>query len=430
MLDVTQSNGLNITGNSAFMGCNNLVWSATDAPVIATADLTNACFGNSKLVGAGLCNLDVSLVENFFQMYLGCTLFNEAIGVYDMGSAKNIAGMLRSCPNFNQPVGSWNVGNVTQASHVFAGSGYDQPLADWDVRKFQSMHAMLSSCPYNHPLTNWQTLALTNPSWLFNGNSQFNHPLAHLYMGLVVNLENFLNGASSFDQDLTGLNIGNVGNMSAMLNNCGMSTANYDAFLIMCKGQTVQIGVPLGAQGLTYTIAPAAGGVARGNLVSAPQLWTITGDTSVGVFQFAVKTDNTGTSNNDQFTIPLYSGETYDFTVAYDGQETTHNTDSDLTLTFPSGAGTYDVVITGAFAGIYFNNAGDKLKLTEVSSFGTSFTRLDSVFRGCSNCLGFCCAIPYHADITSLAYAWRDCNSLNELPRLIPGHRQRHDRYS
>ena len=91
---------------------------------------------------------------------------------------------------------------------------------------------------------------------------------------------------------------------------------------------------------------------------------------SLNDFKFTVKTDNTGTSNSDQFTIPLYSGETYNFTVTYDGQETTHSTDSDLTLTFPSGAGTYNVAITGTFPGLYFNNGGDKLKLTNVSSFG------------------------------------------------------------
>jgi len=133
-------------------------------------------------------------------------------------------------------------------------------------------------------------------------------------------------------------------------------------------------------------------------------------------FRFTVKTDNTGDSNNDQFTIPLYTGETYDFTVAYDGQETAHNTDSDLTLTFPSGAGTYDIVITGTFPSVNFYNSGDALKLTEVSSFGTSFRRLGAAFFGCSNCLSFCCAIPYHPDITSLTQTWYDCDSATILP--------------
>jgi len=134
-------------------------------------------------------------------------------------------------------------------------------------------------------------------------------------------------------------------------------------------------------------------------------------------FQFTVKTDNTGSSNNDQFTIPLYGGEAYDFTVAYDGQETAHNTDSDLTLSFPSGAGTYDVEITGTFAGIFFNGGGDRLKLTEVTNCGdVGWSRLDRAYQGCSNCLGFCGSIAYNAGITSLQNTWRDCSSAASFP--------------
>jgi len=137
-------------------------------------------------------------------------------------------------------------------------------------------------------------------------------------------------------------------------------------------------------------------------------------------FSFTVKTDNTGTSNNDQFTIPLYSGETYDFTVTYDGQTTTHNTDVDLTLTFPSGAGTYPVQITGTFAGIYFNNSGDKFKITEeVSSFGDlGWCRLDSAFFGCGNITNFLGTIPYNAGITSLASAWFNCSKALSFPNV------------
>jgi len=142
------------------------------------------------------------------------------------------------------------------------------------------------------------------------------------------------------------------------------------------------------------------------------------GDQPAPGFRFTAKTDNTGTSNNDQFTIPLYSGETYDFTVAYDGQETAQNTDSDLTLTFPSGAGTYDIVITGTFPGIFFNDGGDGDKLTKVDSFGTSFTRLDAAFYGCGNCLTFCCAIPYNAGITSLSSTWKRCSSTTIFPNI------------
>ena len=101
-----------------------------------------------------------------------------------------------------------------------------------------------------------------------------------------------------------------------------------------------------------------------------------------------VKTDNAGSSNDDQFTIPLKSGLTYNFTVTGDitGSPVSHSTDSDLTLTFPSGAGTYNIEIDGTFPAIYFNNGGDKLKLLEIVQWGTNtWETFEKSFYGCSN---------------------------------------------
>jgi hypothetical protein len=139
---------------------------------------------------------------------------------------------------------------------------------------------------------------------------------------------------------------------------------------------------------------------------------------SLNDFKFTVKTDNTGTSNNDQFTIPLYSGETYNFTVTYDGQETTHSTDSDLTLTFPSGAGTYSINISGLFPRIYFNNAGDKAKLISVTNYGDVGWGSDfsMAFHGCTSCTDFGSGLP--TNITNLYRAWYSCTSATSFPEV------------
>src|SRR6056297_744831 len=97
-------------------------------------------------------------------------------------------------------------------------------------------------------------------------------------------------------------------------------------------------------------------------------------------FILNVQTDNAGTSANDQFTIqtdPLY---TYDYDVSYDGQTLTGQT-GDVTLTFPSGAGNYDIEITGVFPRIYFNNSQDKHKLLEVKQWGIYGIKTDSTFQ-------------------------------------------------
>jgi surface protein len=101
-------------------------------------------------------------------------------------------------------------------------------------------------------------------------------------------------------------------------------------------------------------------------------------------FTFTVKTDNIGTSSDSQFQLPLYSGETYNCVIHWgDDSTTTQTTDVSPTHTYAS-AGTYTITVSGAFAGIYFNDVGDKSKLTTITSWGdTAWQRMDIAFRGC-----------------------------------------------
>ena len=103
-------------------------------------------------------------------------------------------------------------------------------------------------------------------------------------------------------------------------------------------------------------------------------------------FRFSVKTDNAGTSNNDQFTIPINAG-TFNYTVTTSDGTSTSGLTGAHTITFPSGGGTYDVVITGTFPGMKFNNGGDKLKLLTIDnwgSYGGGSTDQQRAFMGCS----------------------------------------------
>ena len=103
-------------------------------------------------------------------------------------------------------------------------------------------------------------------------------------------------------------------------------------------------------------------------------------------FVMSVKTDNAGTSNNNQFTIPTTTG-TYNYDVTtQDGQTLLANT-GDLTITFPT-AGTYDVNISGTFPKIFFANTGDSLKILSVANLGIyGIGELDQsyAFQGCRN---------------------------------------------
>jgi len=291
--------------NSVWRGCANMVWSvpANNTPTItgtnldstflncvlmagdvsqwdmsAVTSVVNMFFGCTAFTGIGLEGWNVGNVTNFNQMFFGNSVFNRPIGVWDMSSATNIGGMLRSCTIFNQNVNSWDVGNVVTANHVFAGANaYNQPLNLWDVSSMVTMHAMLGSQTFNQDISMWVTNSLVDASFILSGASAFNQDLSGWNMSNVTNMSWMLKGATSFNQNLTGWNVGNVADMSNMLDDSGLSQTNYDNYLAMCAGQTVKVGVTLGALNMIYT-SPSAD---RNTLTSAPPLWNIIGDIAV-----------------------------------------------------------------------------------------------------------------------------------------------------
>ena len=122
------------------------------------------------------------------------------------------------------------------------------------------------------------------------------------------------------------------------------------------------------------------------------------------------KTDNPGISENNQITIPTFSGETYNYTVDWgDG-----NTDSNITgnITHSYGAqGTYQVSIEGTFPRIYFNESGDKDKILNIKQWGAiQWTSMESAFARCSNLSVAANDTPDLSNVTSLSRMFFYCN--------------------
>jgi hypothetical protein len=134
-------------------------------------------------------------------------------------------------------------------------------------------------------------------------------------------------------------------------------------------------------------------------------------------FIIRVKTDNVGTSNDDQFTLPTTTG-TYDYSIDWgDGVVEDINVSTSQTHTYPV-AGEYTIKISGTFPRIFFNNGGDRSKLIETINFGdVGWTSMLSAFHGCNNmtisptCTGVMPSGSYQ-------FAWRNCSSLTSFPAL------------
>jgi len=136
-------------------------------------------------------------------------------------------------------------------------------------------------------------------------------------------------------------------------------------------------------------------------------------------FVMLVKTDNTGTSGTNQFTIPTVGGgpaSGYNYTVTT-SEQTLTNQNGGVTLTWAT-AGTYEVRISGTFPRIFFNNGGDRLKLVETVNFGSvGWTSMERAFWGCSNNVINTNATGNFDLVTSCNNAWAN-NNLNFFPKI------------
>jgi len=123
-------------------------------------------------------------------------------------------------------------------------------------------------------------------------------------------------------------------------------------------------------------------------------------------FIISVKTDKTGTSNDDQFTLP-WDGN-------YDVEWGDGNTDtgqSDATTHTYATAGTYDVSVTPiGQCRIVFNGGGDKNKLLELKNWGTGvWSSFGGAFNGCNFVDVTATDIPDLTIVSNMGSMFRSC---------------------
>jgi surface protein len=133
------------------------------------------------------------------------------------------------------------------------------------------------------------------------------------------------------------------------------------------------------------------------------------------------KTDNAGTSTSTQITLPLSVLGTYNFLVDWgDYQQDTITAYNQAAVTHSySTAGTYTVTITGTITGWTFANAGDRLKMLTISSWGPfGFGTNVQIFEGAANLTITATDTPSLTGTTSLYRLFKGCSSLTTVPNI------------
>ena len=203
----------------------------------------------------------------------------------------------------------------------------------------------------------------------------------------VTDMSSMFEGATSANPDVSGWDVSSVTDMTNLFNNSGLSTANYDAFLInLADNNALAENVTLGATGIYYYSDDAK--TARETLES-DRGWTITDAGDAALFRSTWKVP----ADSKTITLPLVENYNYNFTVDWgDGSpisEITAHDDDDKTHTYEA-EGDYNLVIEGTLQAWSFSNAGDKDKILSVESFGDlGYKNLSGAFHGSTNLSAF-----------------------------------------
>jgi len=113
ILNISEWGPLTLTTNAAFYGCSNMTCTATDAPTIATTSLDST--------------------------FRTCSVFNGAIGNWDVSSVTSMIAMLRSCTAFDRSLADWDVSALTTATNFLLNAqistaNYDATLIAWEAQ--------------------------------------------------------------------------------------------------------------------------------------------------------------------------------------------------------------------------------------------------------------------------------------------------------
>ncbi len=336
---------------------------------------------------------------------------NNYLENWNVHLISNFNGAFRSTSIQNVNVTSWDVGNATALLRFFAtGSGFATSPTDvtgWNVRNCTNFQEMFSfNVDFNQDISNWDMRSAQNlQSFLYStsGNLTFNQPIGKWNTSSVTNILGTLRGAAAFDQDLSNWDISSLTNSQTtlFLEFGQLSRANYDKLLISWAAQSAPLNYNIHFGASQYTLGGAAE-AARNTLINTYG-WTITdGGGVIAPFQFTV--DTTLGDGLPEYEIRTRSDiQTYNYDITTsDGQSITGVT-GNYNIIFPS-AGQYTVEIRGTFPWHWGFGAPDRLKLIDVSEWGSiAWSSMERMFYQHSNLTVSATDAPDLSAVTNMA---------------------------
>ena len=224
-----------------------------------------------------ISSLDVSNVTDMGNMFNQATSFNQDISGWDVSNVTNMDSMFSSAQSFNQDIGGWDVSNVTYMGNMFTGaSSFNQDIGGWDVSSVTNMQVMFYNTSFNQDISGWDVSSVTSMVMMFRAGNA-NPDISAWDTSNVTSMFMMFTSNSSANPDMSYWDFRAVTNYSNFLQNSGISTTNYDGFLIRLNDERIThslTGRSIGAIPSTYTTSVS--GAARTALLANG--WTFTDD--------------------------------------------------------------------------------------------------------------------------------------------------------
>ena len=332
-----------------------------------------------------------------------------------LNEATSLSGYFYNCALTSLPL-TLTLANLTNGSYLFYYNSLTalpagMTLVNLTDGSYMFGYNSLTALPSGMILAN-----VTNGTYLFYLN-------AIAVLPSLMTLVNLNNGNGMFHNnsftDLpTGVTLANLNNGTSMFSGVNINTTRYSQLLIDLENLNSNNSFSFHGGISQYN---TAGQTARNILTASPRNLTITDGGPLNLFEFQVITNNTGTSNNDQFSLPLTSAFTGNISVDW-GDSTTSNITSynqaEVTHTY-AAAGTYTIKIQGGItAGWYFGSTGDCLKMGDIANFGGFSCTLGATFSGCANMTSIGSDVDFLNQATSLSSYFDNCG-LTSLPSTL-----------
>ncbi|MCD2259449.1 BspA family leucine-rich repeat surface protein [Psychroserpens luteolus] len=209
----------------------------------------------------------------------------------------------------------------------------------------------------------------------------------------------------TYGTDFGGVNLSSIGSIPGAIFREG---SIGDFFQISASNSNIYDNTGTVIDGTQFNVVPTEAGT-YGQINPSISLGMGT-----DIFVTTWKTDNSGSSADNQITIFTDSDETYSYNIVWGDGTSNLNVTGDITHTYTT-AGTYTIGITGTFPRFISNGSffGDAEKLISIDQWGTNtWSSFEEAFVECENMELLATDTPDLSNVTSLYRMFDNCQTL------------------